>query len=118
MNYVTIKEYFDHRINKLSEFVNHRFTEIEKSTNLANENLKIRLDSMNEFREALKDSNTNFITKSEHQLVLNQIAYLRETLAEAKGKASMSAVYISYIIAVIGIIISIIGLVHGFLVLV
>lgn len=60
-----MKEYVDAQIEwslKLSEAQNEN---IRDNVNKANSTMDKRLDGMNEFRQALKDSNATFITKSE-----------------------------------------------------
>lgn len=62
---VTMKEYVDAQIQwslKLSEVQNDN---IRDNVNKANSTMDRRLDGMNEFRDALKDSNKTYITKSE-----------------------------------------------------
>jgi len=55
---------------------------------------------MNEFRSALKDQTTQFLTRKEfdiqHDRVNNDIRSLCETRAEMTGKASMKSVVIGY----------------------
>lgn len=62
---VTMKEYVDAQIEwslKLSEV---RDENIRDNVNKANLTMDKRLDGMNEFRDALKDSNATYITRSE-----------------------------------------------------
>ena len=83
-----------------------------KSTDLATSLLDKRLDTMNEFRQALKDQQATFVSRSEfeilHQRIIEDIRILREAKATTEGKASMASVYISYLIALIALAISII----------
>lgn len=62
---VTMKEYVDAQVQwalKLSEVQNEN---IRDNVNKANSTMDKRLDGMNEFRDALKDSNKTYITRSE-----------------------------------------------------
>ena len=106
------KKYIKEKIRRVSEKAKLRYESIVVSTNLARENMERRLEGMNEFRQALKDSNDSFITRQEWQIQITKmeedIRMLREAKANTEGKASMTSVYVSYIIAAIALIISII----------
>jgi hypothetical protein len=98
---VSLKEYFDSRI-----------TSVETSIILAHASMEKRLDSMNEFREALKDQNSRFITRNEHELVMSDIQDLKESRAELQGKASMQSVVVAYMISAISLAIGLFALFH------
>ena len=87
---------------------------MQEATRIAKKEQDRRLDSMNEFRQALKDANGTFITRTEygnlHERIQEDIKGLRESRAESQGKASMGSVYISYLIAIIAMIISLLHL--------
>lgn len=115
---VSLREYFDNRFNELKNYMDLKFTSLDKSTCLAQDNLNNRLENMNEFRESLKDQTKSYITRTEHEALITKydsdIRVLREANAKAEGKASMNSVYVGYIIAFIGIIMGIIGLILKF----
>jgi chromosome segregation ATPase len=87
---------------------------IRESTTLAKENVDMRLATMNEFRGQLKDQTATFVSRGELQPRFDRtdedIRLLRESRAELIGKASQSSVIIAYLIAIVGIAISIIGM--------
>lgn len=62
---VTMKEYVDMRIEMLEKINQIRDENIKDNVNKANATMDRRLDGMNEFRDALKDSNATYITRSE-----------------------------------------------------
>lgn len=64
----------------LKELFETKIDAMDKATNLANENLKIRLESMNEFRSQMKDQATTFATKVD-------VENLKERLDIGKGKS-------------------------------
>lgn len=109
---ISMCEYFSAQIDSLKEYIDIKFTAIESSTKLAQDNLNTRLESMNEFRMSLKDQSSNFITRVEHDAMMTKydsdIRVLREQNAKNEGKASMNSVYIGYLIALVAIIISIV----------
>jgi predicted nucleic acid-binding Zn-ribbon protein len=69
-----------------------------------------RLETMNEFREQLKDQATTFITRREHDILLSDIQNLKETRAMLEGKASQMSVNIAIVFSLIGMVISIVRL--------
>lgn len=125
---VTLKEHFNERlrlheiahdslkemIKSLYTYVDLKSTNIEKSTTLARESMEKRLESMNEFRASLKDQRNEMVTRAEYtakvRMLDEDIRTLREAKANLEGKASMSSVYIAYIISAISIGLSLIKL--------
>jgi hypothetical protein len=99
--YVTLKEYFESKLIAL-----------EKGVTMAANSLEKRLDSMNEFRGALKDLSGKMLTRDEftilHQRIEDDVRMLRESRAAMEGKADQSQVNKAMIISIISIIISVI----------
>ena len=99
----------------LKEYFECRLKDMEKATDLAYQNLQFRLASMNEFREQMKDQASTFITRAEHNVLMQKldtaVEDLKKSRDEQTGKASVSSVYIAYIISFVGILIAIIGLI-------
>jgi hypothetical protein len=83
---ISLREYFDVRLK-----------DIEKATELASQNLSVRLESMNEFRNQMKDQTTTFVTRNEIDAKFKSI--------EENRRDNMAL-----IVAVIGIIIGLIGI--------
>ncbi len=94
---------------------------VKESTRLAKEVMDARLNSMNEFRSALSDQADDFLTRTEYTVQYQNleqrfgrmdedIRTLRESRAELQGKASQSQVNIALIVAIIGIAISVMGI--------
>jgi hypothetical protein len=111
---VTLKEYFEHKLEDMEEKIDIKITSLKEATILARETMNERLAKMNEFRDTLKDQSTTFITKGEYNSFYEKtnisIKSLDESRAEAKGKASQSQVMIATLTGLIGIIVGIIGL--------
>ena len=109
---IAIEKYISQQIKAVKALMKSKYQTIEKSTDLATSLLDKRLDTMNEFRQALKDQQATFVSRSEfeilHQRIIEDIRILREAKATTEGKASMASVYISYLIALIALAISII----------
>ena len=116
-DFVTLKEYFQAKFDAVEQAreladkaIQTKFDASEQARELALSAMNIRLASMNEFREQIKDQTANFITKREHDIVLGEIQSLRESRAEMKGKADQGSVNWVMFVATVGIIISIAGL--------
>jgi len=73
----------------------------KEALNKAEQKMNDRLAGMNEFREALKDQSSLFITRTEFELKIE---------AERKGRKDNIAMFISVIAVVISIIIVIVQL--------
>ena len=112
--FVSLKEHFE-----------MRFDALDKALDLAQKTNDIRLASMNEFREAMNDQSGKFITrieadahreKSVAELRLDmssicaEVKILNAYMNNEQGKATQSSVNIAYIIAAIGVILSVIGI--------
>jgi hypothetical protein len=112
---VSLKEYFEAKINNVEEETTLRIKNLERATDLAKVTMDERLARMNEFRDALKDQNQTFLTRAEYEnsykQVIEDIKSLRESRAALEGKASQNAVNISIALGTIGIVMSGISLI-------
>jgi hypothetical protein len=102
----------------LREYIDTRLEAIEKASELAAKLLDVRLESMNEFRNALKDQSGQFVMRSEcgirKQSVDGDIRILREYKAALEGKASHLYVSITLIIALLSLFVGVVGLLIKF----
>ena len=89
---------------------------IDEATRLAREIMDERLAKMNEFRDTLRDQAGKFATRDELALMMDplrdDVRSLRETRANVEGKASQTSVIVAWVLALIGILIAIAGLVR------
>ena len=135
-DYITLREYFETKMNHLGEELSFKIAALKESTTIAKIANDERLERMNEFRDTLKDQAGTFVTMNEVKLNMQKIdsqlvnirneyclrfdkvetdlRSLRESRAELRGKADQSQVNISLLIGVIGIIFGIIGIIKGF----
>lgn len=107
-----------------------RITELEKrltlqsdaaklAVTLAANDLRTRLEAMNEFRNALKDQAAQFVTRTEvdlhNQRFEDELRTLREFKAVLDAKASQRSLGISMLLSIVGLFFSLIALVfkHG-----
>ncbi len=93
---VSLKEYFEEKIRA-----------IENTTSRDREVLESRLEGMNEFRDALKEQASHFVTMTQHETVLEDVRGLRESRAEMQGKANMIHVFVAYALCIVAILISV-----------
>jgi len=122
---IAIEKYFDTKIDGLKEYICARLDGIEKATSIASEAMNTRLEGMNEFRQQLKDQSGTFITRLEHDSLIEKfdndilrietsINNLNKFQAAIEGKASQSAVIFACGIGITGLVISVIGLIIRF----
>ncbi len=115
---VTLKEHLESRICNLEKTLNERFVAQEKATHNALVANEKRLDSMNEFRETLRDQTKSYVTKAESNVIIDTMCHRIKSLedivkdiqisdAVLAGKASQSATNLALLIAIISLIISV-----------
>ena len=102
----------DHYIS-LHEYFEMRFRNMEIATDKAYQSMERRLESMNEFRAQLKDQNAQFVTKEEHQRILDDIQILRESRAELAGKASQKSVNAALMFSLVSVFFGLSGFVFA-----
>jgi hypothetical protein len=108
---------YESQTNRITEDV-RLLRETRAASEVSAAMLEKRLESMNEFRLQLKDQAGTFFTKSEHAVFMTSVEkdlrVLRESKANLEGKASQSAVNVALIVSLLGLALSLIGLVKGF----
>ncbi len=139
----SLEKLLEIRVNELEDKENIRFNNFDKTTALitnhisdkvgtAKEALDARLESMNEFRGALKDQNerieramlaqsTTYLTLNEHNVwkvrIDEQMQELRDfkidLQASLKAKADTKSLLIGYVLTGFSIILSIFGIVEA-----
>lgn len=116
---------FDRRLQQLEhqsavtlrDHLESRIVALEKATTIAAGAMETRLDSMNEFRAALKDQSTLFVTNESfvgYQERTNlDIRELLKARDVAEGKASQLSVIIATVLGAVGSVVSVIQLVRS-----
>ena len=114
---VTIKEFLEERIDALEDKVSLHLKLNQVALDKASAELNARLEHMNEFRQQLQRQEGTFLTKEnydvKHTLLEREIASLKETRAELRGRATQQSVYIAYLLALIGIVFTLYDLIKG-----
>jgi len=97
------------------KMIDARMEASDKAFTLFQEALDVRLESMNEFREENRRLTGTLVTRQEctisHARSAEDIRILREAKALSEGKASQLSVNIAFLLAVIGVVIGVMGLV-------
>ena len=99
----------------LKEYVDTRFDSICNEITKGEKVLSVRLEAMNEFRQAMLDQQQKYVTREEYRLahkpLEDTMVEFREFAATHRGKASQNQLLFVSIISVIGMIL---GLIHLF----
>jgi hypothetical protein len=108
------KTFIESELKRIEQNGKLRYQSIKSATTLAKKENDRRLAGMNEFREALKDAQSTFVTRNEssiqHDRMENDIKFLREDRAKMEGKASMNSVVVVYVISILSLLITLIKL--------
>lgn len=110
-NMIPIKELFDAKLAAL-----------EKSIAVAANLMDTRLHAMNEFRLQLRDQTLTFLTKNEHQIMVDSlhkdikfitddIRVLRDLKSLLEGKASQKSVNLALLFSILGTVLGILAIV-------
>ena len=107
---VSLREHLEDKINDLDKRVNliNRMNQIavDKAVSVIDDRLTI----MNEFRSAMKDQQSTFATKAQHDIACERIKALEITGAKIEGKASQKEVTLAQVGAALGVILGAISL--------
>ena len=102
----------------LKEYIISLIDGVKESVNVAREAMDKRLNGMNEFRDTLKDQASRFVTRDEVNTKIDNMASQLEELklnkAMLEGKASQSSATTALIFGIVGVILSVVGLVMSF----
>ena len=118
---VALKEHLETRLEALQKHTDTQLRSMDRATCLALQTMDKRLEGMNEFREALKDTTARLATRDELRMQatrnreiverldadINELKHYRATM---EGKASQSSVNAATMLSVIGLILALISL--------
>jgi hypothetical protein len=104
----------NHReIVSLREYLESRLEAIQATMTATDKSMEIRLNAMNELRDQINQERGRYITKDEHepthQRLESDVRDLRESRAELAGKASMTSVYWTGLMAALAMLISLVS---------
>ena len=104
------------RFDMLTKLFETRLISSERAIEVASGIMEKRLESMNEFRDTLKDQASTFITRTESEAKRDQIAHdvesLKRSFAMMEGKASQKTMNMTMFISITGVLMSVFGLLH------
>jgi hypothetical protein len=101
MTDVALKEYFDRRLEDLDRRLGDRFVQSESAVAKAERTMNDRLNSMNEFRDALKDQASRMATRSELDKVDHAVQELQRAKANLDGRLLVLSGGVSVVVSVI-----------------
>jgi len=115
----TLKEYFD-RLFEEREIRNaQRFASQEEAVKKAEASTEKRLESVNEFRNTLRDQQTSFLPRPEyeaaHKDLVNQITVLNSRMDKKEGEKTGNTEVWGWVVGAIGFVTGIIGIVYALL---
>jgi len=97
---VALKEYFERRLADLSTHIDARFEWNDAAIAKAERTMNERLNSMNEFRDALKDQASRMATRAELNKLDDQLQQLQQVKANYEGRVLVTVSFVSLIISV------------------
>jgi hypothetical protein len=111
---ITLKEFFCQRLDDLEEKIQVIFDMNKVSIDKSEQKLDLRLGTMNEFREQLKDQASRFVTRNEMEALIERINLSIKNLelnrAVLEGKASQQALNVTLAVSFLSLLIGLIGL--------
>jgi hypothetical protein len=115
MSDVPLKEHLEARVAALERAVDMNIAWLEKTRIGDREILEKRLDSMNEFRDALRDQSGTMFTRVEHEAyqktVEADLRGLRGFQSTLEGKASQANLNVTFILALAAVVVSVTNLI-------
>jgi len=109
---VSLKEFLCSKINALEDKIELNLKLNQIVLDKTEAKLEERLARMNELREAMNDQSKTFVTRREHEITFEgankDIKELMKTKDIASGKASQTSLLFAYLLAGIGIALSVI----------
>jgi hypothetical protein len=95
----------------LAKHLEFRIASLEKAIEKSEDLLNIRLESMNEFRDALKDQASTFVTCAEYrgwrEHIDEAIQIYRDFMTTINAKADQKSVTLLTIVTIVGLLISV-----------
>jgi len=115
-----MKAYFDKQVQLVERHCNEttdlKVSALKEATTLAKAAMEVRLESMNNFRDDLRDQAKTLYSRQEHDLyaekVNDQIQNHQSILDQLKGKAEQSTVMIALLMSSIATILALIDFVR------
>ena len=101
MTDVALKEYLDRRIDDLKVTIAERFMLNDSAIAKAERTMNERLNSMNEFRDALKDQAGRMATRAEVERVDIAVQELQRSKANLDGRIVVFAAGISVCVSMV-----------------
>jgi Arc/MetJ-type ribon-helix-helix transcriptional regulator len=97
---IGVKEYFDRRLDDLVKYMDRRFQSSDEAVQKAERTMNERLNSMNEFRDALRDQASRMATRVEMDKIDDNVQELRRAKANLDGRLLVMSGGVSIVVSV------------------
>lgn len=118
VRFETLEKRDEINADHLKMYYDAQLDSIRESINLASKANDARLNSMNEFRQAMQDQSNKYLTMSEHDVwkekIESEMNVLRDFRVEISAKASQRGLTWGYIVIAINMFFTIIALVLAY----
>jgi hypothetical protein len=98
----TLRQHLEKLLEAERTLNDQRFSEIRSSTEFARQGMEKRLDSMNEFRAALQDSNNKFVSRVEFdtriESLIQRIGIAERSIWMASGALALLVLVVPVVI--------------------
>jgi len=101
MTDIALREYLERRIADLERRIDDRFAWNDDAVNEAKQAIKERLNSMNEFRDALRDQAGRMATRVELERLDQTVQELQRAKANFDGRLLVTASLVSIVISAV-----------------
>jgi hypothetical protein len=106
MSDVALQVYLERLISEADKRYTERFRLADEAVAKAERTMNERLNSMNEFREALKDQSNKMATRLELDTIGNQVEELRRDKSNLDGRLAVVSALISFAVSAAIILVS------------
>jgi hypothetical protein len=101
MTEISLRDYFDHRLNELRLQMVEGFRLRDEAIAKAERTMNERLSGMNEFRQAINDSNVLNVKRPEFERLDRDVQLLQQSKANLDGRISSMVVAVSAIVSIV-----------------
>lgn len=101
MTDIALRDYFERCLSELDRRMSERFTLMDTAVSKAEETINDRLNSMNEFRDALRDQAGRMATRLEMERIDQAVRDLQRAKSNLDGRLLVMSGAISVIVSVL-----------------
>ena len=98
---VSLREYIEAQIKWVDRYFLNQIATVDSNVTKAAQSIDKRLESMNEFRNTLRDQSCTFITRTEYEIISERVKTLELNKANMDGKTLVICGMISFVMSLI-----------------